>query len=252
MTSTPQSQTRPIRDSPPLRSLHLPSTSLPPGSLTSIPTMSTSTNSRPGSNSRYEHCKPASLHIHSDTSRCTLCLLYHPLTSTTHLSLPPCCSCVLSASFTVHSIAWANSYLITRDLLVDNLFSSTSMMVCYLINLIEAVEQQRPTSRPLLASHVALPVPTTATLPALTHRRQRPPSPSRRSSSYHKRPKNTFQKTENIDQALNMLRAQGSPLVGITAQSIADGQLKAYPGPAVAAHHQVRHQRGGGRGWRWP
>ena len=123
------------------------------------------------------------------------------------------------------STAWANSYLLPRDLLVDDIFRDFNDGL-YLINLIEALEQQKPTSRssspptsPSNANTNSLLSPTgSSTAVPFTFR------------SYHKRPRNTFQKTENIDQALNMLRAQGSPLVGITAQSIADGQLKATLG----------------------
>lgn len=122
----------------------------------------------------------------------------------------------------VFSTAWANSYLLPRDLLVDDILADFNDGL-YLINLIEALEQQKPTSRhptpPASPSHAAgLLSPTGGSAVPFTFR------------SYHKRPKNTFQKTENIEQVLNLLRAQGSPLVGITAQSIADGQLKATLG----------------------
>ena len=96
--------------------------------------------------------------------------------------------------------AWVNSYLFQRDMMVSDIVADLSDGLV-LINLIQLLDESASASA----------------------------SPS--FPSYHRQPKTVFQKTENIEQVLNLLRSHGQPLVGITAQTIADGgNLKAVLG----------------------
>ena len=83
-----------------------------------------------------------------------------------------------------------------------------------LINLIQQLESNKvqPSSNP--------------TSPTNANAILSPSSSSSSSSlfkSYHRAPKNPFQRSENLEQVLTFLRSQGSPLVGITAATLADG-----------------------------
>ena len=100
--------------------------------------------------------------------------------------------------------------------MVDELVRDLSDGVI-LINLIQQLEanklqHQQPSNNPASPTNAAAVLsPSSSSFSSALFR------------SYNRQPKNPFQRSENLEQVLTFLRSQGSPLVGITAATLADG-----------------------------